>query len=382
MQASDVIPAPRRAARVLGVLLVLHGLAHTLPGMRITDATRWGGAGSGILLWVATVLWAVTVVGLVGGGMGLLGAAAFRAHWRKLVLLGVGASLALLASFWRSPWALAGVLLDASVLVVLLRTPAAEPSASGTESRSMPVHARSAGRRRRVLRGLGNGAAVGFVLYLGLLVLSRPWHMRWGSTEAELHASLPGDEVGVVPTYQIQHAVLIHAPAEEIWPWLVQIGHDRGGFYSYAWLENLFGLSVKNADRIHPEWQSLVEGDSVLATPDNYLGTGRRFGWRVGRVEPNRVLVLESWGAFVLEPVDSATTRLIVRTLGAGGESLSGIVLAPVGLLLFEPAHFIMERKMLLEIRERAERLPPARQRLRYSAGHLQRLPDHRGARP
>jgi hypothetical protein len=82
---------------------------------------------------------------------------------------------------------------------------------------------------------------------------------------------------------------------------------------------------------------------------------GRRLGWRVGEVEQNRVLVLENWGAFVLEPADASTTKLIVRTRRAGGVSLSGLALAPLGLLAFEPAHFIMECEMLLGVNERVE---------------------------
>jgi hypothetical protein len=132
------------------------------------------------------------------------------------------------------------------------------------------------------------------------------------------------------------------------------------GFYSYARLENLLGLHVVNAGRIHPEWQAIASGDSVFATPLDYLGTGRRFGWRVGRAEPNRVLVPESRGAFVLHPLDRSTTRLIVRTRCGQPDNLVSVLMAPVGFLFFEPAHFIMERKMLLEIRERAEQLTSA----------------------
>jgi hypothetical protein len=112
---------------------------------------------------------------------------------------------------------------------------------------------------------------------------------------------------------------------------------------------------VRNADRVHPEWQGVVTGDSVFATPRDYLGTGRRFGWRVQYAEPYRVLILEDWGAFVLEPVDSATTRLIVRTRGSGHDDVAAFALSPLGLMVMEPAHFIMERRMLLTIRDRVE---------------------------
>jgi hypothetical protein len=209
--------------------------------------------------------------------------------------------------------------------------------------------------RRRPRRAGPLAAALLLLSYLTVLILVRPWHMRWGSTGEELRAPLPADELTPRPRYQIQHAVGLRAPPHAVWPWLAQLGHDRGGFYSHAGLENRFGLRVRNADRIHPEWQSLAAGDSVLATPDNYLGTGRRLGWRVERAEPDRVLVLEGWGAFVLEPTEAGGTRLIVRTLGSGDDGLAAVALAPLGLLIFEPAHFIMQRQMLLGIRSRVE---------------------------
>jgi len=138
----------------------------------------------------------------------------------------------------------------------------------------------------------------------------------------------------------------------------VQLGQDRGGFYSYDWLERAVGDKVLNADRIHPEWQTLAAGDLVRATQPDYLGGvfGPDIGWRVVRLEPQRALVLGGWGAFVLEPKDGYT-RLIVRTRGNGKPN---VALAPFGLLVLEPAHFIMERRMLLGIKERAERMSSA----------------------
>ncbi|HEX7241306.1 MAG TPA: hypothetical protein VF263_13610 [Longimicrobiaceae bacterium] len=327
-----------------GLLLVLHGLAHALPGMRVTDATRWDAAGSGALLWVATALWATAAAGLVAAGLGALGATPFRRCWRAAGRLGAGASIVLLAAFWRTPWALPGLAVDLAALWLLLRpvdeAPAPEPGDRGP---------------RRALHRTGAAGLVLLVGYLALLILARPWHMRWGSTGAELRRPLPGDETAAVPNFQIQHAVEIAAPPAEVWPWLAQIGHDRGGFYSYSRLENAFGLHVRNADRVHPEWQDVAAGDSVLSTPDDYLGLGRRFGWRVARAEPGRVLVLERWGAFVLEPAGAGTTRLVVRTRGGGEDDLAALALAPLGLLVLEPAHFVMERRMLLGIKERVE---------------------------
>jgi hypothetical protein len=329
-----------------GLLLVVHGLAHALPGMRVTDATRWSATGSGVLLWIATAVWAMATAGLVGAGLGALGATPFRGRWRQAGWLGIAASVVLLAAWWRTPWSVPGLAIDLAAVLFLLRA-AGDARPEDTQARARPA--------RRGRHFVGYAGSVLLVVYLSLLIVARPLHMRWGSNGAELRQPLPGDETAVAPNFQIQHAVGIAAPPEEVWPWLAQLGHDRGGFYSYSWLENSFGLHVRNADRVHPEWQHLSAGDSVISTPDDYLGLGRRFGWRVARAEPGRVLVLENWGAFVLEPTGAGTTRLIVRTRGGGEDDFAAVALAPFGLMVFEPAHFIMERRMLLGIKERVE---------------------------
>jgi hypothetical protein len=151
--------------------------------------------------------------------------------------------------------------------------------------------------------------------------------------------------------------VRINAPSEIVWPWLVQMGQDRGGFYSYDWLERAFGDDIHNADRIVPEWQRLEVGDLVRAVQPSFLGgvLGREVGWRVVRIEPGHALVLRNWGSFVVHRLDDHTSILHVRTRGDGRPSLAAVPFAPIGLLLFEPAHFIMERGMLLGIKERAE---------------------------
>ena len=116
------------------------------------------------------------------------------------------------------------------------------------------------------------------------------------------------------------------------------------------------GDPVTNADRVHPEWQGVAAGDTIRATPADYLG-GRfgTLGWRVTGVVPGRALILENWGAFVLQPIDSSSTRLFVRTRGDGKASIRAWALGPLNVFLFEPAHFIMQRGMLRGIRDRAE---------------------------
>jgi len=89
----------------------------------------------------------------------------------------------------------------------------------------------------------------------------------WRATPAETKRALPGDELVPEPRIQITHAVTIAAPVERVWPWLAQIGQDRGGFYSYEWLENLAGCEMRNADRVHPEWLVAVATIGTTLAP-------------------------------------------------------------------------------------------------------------------
>jgi hypothetical protein len=190
-------------------------------------------------------------------------------------------------------------------------------------------------RRPSPLALVGTAATALYALVI------RPWHLRWGAEPEDERRELPGDELLPQDGIQILHAVTINAPVENVWPWLAQLGQDRGGFYSYEWLENLAGCEMKNADRIHPEWQHRELGEAVHLHPAG--------GLRVTVFQPGRALGLEGWGTFALEPVSSDRTRLIAR-----GGMPRGVGAVAYGLLMEIP-HFVMERRMLLGIRERAE---------------------------
>jgi hypothetical protein len=191
----------------------------------------------------------------------------------------------------------------------------------------------------------GAGALAAYVL------LIRPWHLKWGATEEELKMPLPGDELVEHPKLNATHAITIKAPVAEVWPWLVQVGQKRGGFYSYTWLENLVGCEMSNADRIVPEWQDLKVGDEVWLHP-------KAPPLKVLAMEPGRAIVLENSWTFVLHPIDDHTTRLIIRGRGDFNPDLKNALLNFILWRgVFEPAHFIMERKMMLGIKERAESL-------------------------
>ncbi len=212
-----------------------------------------------------------------------------------------------------------------------------------------------------MVRGLIGLAVAGVVTLAIYGSWVRPWILRWGATHAEVTGALPGDELVHNPQSMSTRAIAIRAPAAKVWPWLVQIGQGRGGFYSYDWLENLFGCDIHNAARIIPEFQNLKVGDGIRLHPKVPPLT-------VMLVEPERALVISapaeaaealtggfphvSW-TFVLRQVDSQNSRLVVRWRSAYPP---GLMNALVNQYLLEPIHFVMERKMLLGIKERAER--------------------------
>jgi hypothetical protein len=132
--------------------------------------------------------------------------------------------------------------------------------------------------------------AGGSVLGIAYHRFLRPWHQHWGMTSDELSRSWPGDELVPNACGDATHAITINAPASQIWPWIVQIGQDRAGFYSYTQLENLAGCEMRNAGQIVPEWQERQVGDMVWMTPKSkFNGVGRM---EVALLEPNRAMIL------------------------------------------------------------------------------------------
>jgi hypothetical protein len=191
--------------------------------------------------------------------------------------------------------------------------------------------------RRPAPRAVAGVAAI--AAYIGVL---RPWMVDWGASPAEARKPLPGDELTPYDPIESTNAVTINAPADEVWPWLAQVGQDRGGFYSYEWLENLAGCRMQNADRIYPEWQRPRQiGETVK------LHWG--FGLPVSIYDSGRAFGLKGWGTFVLEPLDGQRTRLLVR--GHRKPGLAGLY----NVTLMQIPHFLMQRRMLLGIKRHAE---------------------------
>jgi hypothetical protein len=216
----------------------------------------------------------------------------------------------------------------------------------------------------RVLRPIISAGALAPWAYL---LLVRPWHTRWGATDEEVRKGLPGDDLVPHPMLESTRAITISAPAARVWPWLVQLGQDRGGFYSYDWLENLAAADIHNVDRIVPEMQHLKVGDFIPLAPIEWgIPTS---GFTVAMVEPGRAMVWrqgrpqdlgapgadgdgETWSFVLAEPAEG-TTRLILRERKGLKPRMKDVLLY---YLFVERQHFVMVRRMLLGLRERAER--------------------------
>jgi hypothetical protein len=201
---------------------------------------------------------------------------------------------------------------------------------------------------------LGAGAAA-----TGGAVLTRRWYHRWGATDEELRRPMPLDERVPNPTIASTMAITINAPADAIWPWLVQMGDPpRAGYYSYTVIERLAGMRIENAGRILPEHQHVEVGQAL----------DRNGTMVVQAVEPGRHLVLGppptipglacTW-AFGLYPIDTRSTRLVVRLRARWDMGARLRTTEPLQwplYLLIDPGAFLMTRKMLREIRRHAER--------------------------
>jgi hypothetical protein len=198
--------------------------------------------------------------------------------------------------------------------------------------------------RRPIAVAAGIAAAASYAL------LVRPWHLRWGARREEIERPMPADNIVEHPTSVTNRAITIAARPEEVWPWLAQMGESpRAGFYSYQWVERLMGMTVKNADRILPEGGNLEVGQTIDCAGN----------LQVKAFEPGRHLVLgpapktgvEATWAMALYPEGDAATRLVSRVRSRPRRSLKGLFWT----VLLDPGQFLMERKMLLGIKRRAE---------------------------
>jgi hypothetical protein len=206
-------------------------------------------------------------------------------------------------------------------------------------------------RRRYAASAIAIGLAVA-----AYIRFARPRQLRWGATDQESGRSLPGDDLIDNPDLTATRAITVGTSAEQVWPWIAQLGQGRGGFYSYDALENLVGCDIHSADQIVPEWQAITVGDQVKLHPEVGLG--------VAMVEQGRALVLRggvpmgaapppydfTW-AFVVREQPDGTTRLLVRERYAYIQQWAPLLVEPVAAV-----SFMMSQRMLRGIRDRAER--------------------------
>ena len=201
-------------------------------------------------------------------------------------------------------------------------------------------------------RAAAGAALVGGLGSLAYPLFFRRWCLTWGARPDEVVRKLPGDELladaGIVST----RVITIDAPPAAIWPWLVQMGSGRGGVYTYDWIENLFGLNMHSARQILPEYQDVKVGDELPLGPN-------RPAMQVVVFDPERTLTIRfadgNWVWIFSLAAEDGQTRLISRNRIDTPGALPPVRL--FNMLVMEPGSLIMERKMLLGIKQRAEDL-------------------------
>ena len=191
--------------------------------------------------------------------------------------------------------------------------------------------------------GVVMGAAIAAGVLLANFVVLAPWQHRWGATEEKVRRVMPGDEI-IPKADSTTRAITIDARPEGVWPWLVQLGYGRAGWYSYDWIDNDGKLS---ADQIVPELQNLEVGDQILMLPG--------FGPKVRGIKPNEWFVCggeeDGTWCLALYPTPEGTVRLVSRWRQDWPLTPATIF----WILISDPGAFIMERKMLLNIKKRTE---------------------------
>jgi hypothetical protein len=200
-------------------------------------------------------------------------------------------------------------------------------------------------------------AAAALVAFLTLYVaMFRPWHIHWGATPREIARAMPGDNLVQDPLEVTTRAITINAWHNHVWPWLAQMGKGRGGLYSYDWLDQVFGvLDRPSADTLISRFREIEEGDTIPV--------GGSAGWPVAIAKPNEHLVLDvhqsgahvTW-AFALDPISPTQTRLIVRVRARLPKTWA----LPLQACILDPAEFLMVRRQLMGVRDRAQRLARA----------------------
>ncbi len=362
---------------IVALFLILHGLVHGIlalvPNPDDPDAgfasffsRSWLLTGLGLSEStgkpIAIILAAIATIGFIATGLALLGILVPYDWWSVLAVASAAISLFLLVIFWH-PYLIIGILIDAVILVTILFTDWS-PEYNFYVQHGENEMANGKYNLRVIGEGIAGAAAIAATILLS--PLTRAWYHKWGATEEEVRRSLPGDDLVPHPKTGINIAITIQAPAAEVWPWLMQIGCRRAGWYSYDLLDN---GGVPSAKRIIETYQHLKIGDEVPFTPNGNMG------FPVAAIDPGRALVmggtmntstseeadpndpdLETYlsGAIILfvYELDPGTTRLIYR-MPLGWNPNWRNTLMYRGFL--EPISFVMARKTLLAIKQRVE---------------------------
>jgi hypothetical protein len=193
---------------------------------------------------------------------------------------------------------------------------------------------------------------------LGYLLIYRPLQLHWGATQEEVRRAMPGDEIQPKPIFNATRAITVHARPEVIWPWLVQMGYRRAGWYGYDWIDN---DGIPSSVQILPQWQRLKVGDPVPIW--------RYTGFRVTTLEPNRTFVFASESntdsmALGLYPIGENVTRLVWRIRLAPYAWKSPWVAAQ---LFTDLADFVAVRQNMLGIKAQAQGVPPEAPQIIYA---------------
>ncbi len=192
-----------------------------------------------------------------------------------------------------------------------------------------------------------NVALVIGVLILAYALIFRPRILTWGASEDEVEMPLIGDDLA--HNISATRAISINAPIEVVWKWVIQLGADRGGFFSYTFLERALGYKMRDAD-IVPEFDNMEVGRVVSGSIDE-TNSSLNYNFPVVAVEPGEYFVLDGWGAFVLKEISPTQTRLIVRTHWKKTPSL----LSKIDKFIGSALHYLMEGRMLIGFKAQSE---------------------------
>jgi hypothetical protein len=225
--------------------------------------------------------------------------------------------------------------------------------------------ARAEGRLHRddwrdVAEGVRGAIRMAFCLATPFL---RRRRALWGIDPSAAARTMPGDDLVPSPRWSWTHAIDIDAPPAAVWPWIAQVGADRGGFYSYQWLENLAGCRLRNAECVHPEWELAAGQGLVLhpVAPPLPLAAVERGRYLVAhaaappRAKAERRPWVEASWLFLIEPLDPGHCRLVSRYRAACSDDLRTRL--SFGPALVEPIGNEMDRRMLQGVKTRVERL-------------------------